>query len=164
MTDTLNLLIVEDSATDAKLLVLELQRTWRAIDFERVETGAAMRSALARKPWDIVLSDSSMPAFSARAALTILQENGLDIPFIVVSGTIGEENAVEAMRAGARDFVLKGQLARLTPAVERELHDRKIRDAKRVAEGNELRLEQQLRQLQKMEAVGNVLPLSPDNF
>ena len=156
MTDRLNLLIVEDSPSDAKLLVLELQRTWRAIEFERVETGGAMRAALARKPWDLVLSDSSMPTFSARAALAILQENELDIPFIIVSGTIGEENAVEAMRAGARDFVLKDQLARLTPAVERELRDRKVRDAKRLAEGNELRLEQQLRQLQKMEAVGRL--------
>ncbi len=156
MTERLNLLIVEDSPSDAKLLVLELRRTWQAIDFERVDTGGAMRSALERKPWDLVLSDSSMPTFSARAALAILQENGLDIPFIVVSGTIGEENAVEAMRAGARDFVLKGQLARLTPAVERELRDRKVREAKRLAERNELRLEQQLRQLQKMEAVGRL--------
>ena len=156
MTDPLNLLIVEDSPTDAKLLVLELQRTWEVIDFERVETGGAMRAALEKKPWDLVLSDSSMPTFSARAALTILQEKALDIPFIVVSGTIGEESAVEAMRAGARDFVLKGQLARLTPAVERELRDRKVREAKQLAEGNELRLEQQLRQLQKMEAVGRL--------
>lgn len=156
MTESLNVLLVEDSATDAKLIVHELGRTGRIVDFERVENGDALRSALDRRSWDLVLSDSSMPSFSASAALTILQETSLDIPFIIVSGTIGEEAAVEAMRAGARDFVLKDQLARLNPAVERELRARTVRDAKRLSEENGRRLEEQLRQVQKMDAVGRL--------
>jgi two-component system cell cycle sensor histidine kinase/response regulator CckA len=156
MTEPLNVLLIEDSPTDAKLIVHELRRTGRIVDFERVEDGGALRSALDRRSWDLVLSDSSMPSFGARAALAILQETSLDIPFIIVSGTIGEEAAVEAMRAGARDFVLKGQLARLNPAVERELRDRTVRDAKRLSEENGLRLGEQLRQAQKMEAVGRL--------
>jgi two-component system cell cycle sensor histidine kinase/response regulator CckA len=145
----LHVLLVEDSPTDAKLVVRELGGTGRLIEFERVEDAAAMRSALEKRRWDLVLSDWSMPAFSAPAALAILKEKGLDIPFIIVSGTIGEESAVEAMRAGARDFVLKDKLARLSPAVERELRDQKVREASR-------RLEEQLRQSQKMEAVGRL--------
>jgi two-component system, cell cycle sensor histidine kinase and response regulator CckA len=156
MTESLRVLLVEDSTTDAKLIVHSLGRTGRIVDFERVEDGDALRSALHRGQWDVVLSDSSMPAFSARAALAILQETGLDIPFIIVSGTIGEEAAVEAMHAGARDFVLKDSLARLNPAVERELRARTIRDAQRLSEENELRLGEQLRQAQKMEAVGRL--------
>ena len=156
MTVSLNVLLVEDSASDAKLLVYELERTGRVVDFERVDNAAALRSALDRRSWDLVLSDSSMPSFGARAALAILQETSLDVPFIIVSGTIGEEAAVEAMRAGARDFVLKDQLARLNPAVERELRARTVRDDKRLSEQNALRLGEQLRQAQKMEAVGKL--------
>jgi len=156
MTEPLNVLLVEDSASDAKLIVYELGRTGRIVDFERVESGDALRSALDRRSWDLVLSDSSMPSFGARAALAILQEASLDVPFIIVSGTIGEEAAVEAMRAGARDFVLKDQLARLNPAVERELLARTVRDAKQLSEQNAVRLGEQLRQAQKMEAVGKL--------
>lgn len=156
MTESLRVLLVEDSTTDAKLIVHELGRTGRRIEFERVQDGDALRSALDGRKWDVVLSDSSMPAFSAHAALAIVQEMSLDIPFIIVSGTIGEAAAVEAMRAGARDFVLKGQLARLNPAVERELRARVIRDEKRLSEANGCRLAEQLRQSQKMEAVGRL--------
>ena len=156
MTELLNVLLVEDSASDAKLLVYELERTGRTVDFERVADGHALRSALDRRSWDLVLSDSSMPSFGARSALAILQETSLDIPFIIVSGTIGEAAAVEVMRAGARDFVLKDQLARLNPAVERELHARTVRDDKRLSEQNALQLGEQLRQAQKMEAVGRL--------
>jgi two-component system cell cycle sensor histidine kinase/response regulator CckA len=133
LTDGLRVLMVEDSATDAKLVVQELQRTWRPVDLERVETAGAMRAALERQ-WDVVISDWSMPKFSAPAALGILRETGLDVPFIIVSGTIGEDTAVEAMRAGAHDYVLKDKLARLTPAVERELRDYKERVARKQTE------------------------------
>jgi two-component system cell cycle sensor histidine kinase/response regulator CckA len=125
--------MVEDSATDAKLVASALRRTGRTLEVERIETAEAMRAALARD-WDVVISDWSMPKFSAPAALRILKEIQLDIPFIIVSGTIGEEVAVEAMRAGAHDFVLKDKLARLAPAVERELRECADRSARRHAE------------------------------
>jgi two-component system cell cycle sensor histidine kinase/response regulator CckA len=123
VTDPLRVLIVEDSPTDAKLVVLELRATNRPIEFERVEDAASMRGALERGQWHAVISDWSMPKFSGLAALEVLKEKGLDIPFIIVSGTIGEETAVAAMRAGARDFVLKDKRARLVPALERELRE-----------------------------------------
>ncbi len=122
MSGALRLLLVEDSATDAKLIVGALRQTERTLEFECIETAEAMRAALERD-WDVVVSDWSMPKFSAPAALQILKEMRLDIPFIIVSGSIGEETAVEAMRAGAHDFVLKDKLARLTPAVERALRE-----------------------------------------
>jgi two-component sensor histidine kinase len=131
MNATLRVLMVEDSATDAKLVVRELQQTGRLVEFERVETAEAMRASLERNAWDVVISDWSMPKFSALAALGILREKRIDIPFIVVSGTIGEETAVDAMRAGAHDFVHKDKFARLTPAVDRELRECKAREAHR---------------------------------
>jgi two-component system, cell cycle sensor histidine kinase and response regulator CckA len=134
MTDALRVLMVEDSPTDAKLLVQELRRTGRQVEFERVETAEAMRAALERGSWDVVTSDWSMPKFTAAAALAIVKESRLDLPFIIVSGTIGEEAAVEAMRAGAHDYVLKDKLGRLTPAVEREVREAKERLAHRKSE------------------------------
>jgi two-component system cell cycle sensor histidine kinase/response regulator CckA len=131
MSGVLHVLLVEDSATDAKLIVRELERTWQRVEFERVQTAEGMRAALDRAEWHVVLSDWSMPTFSAPAALCVLQETGLDLPFIIVSGTIGEESAVDAMHAGAHDYVLKDKLARLTPAIERELREREVRDAHR---------------------------------
>lgn len=145
MTDALRVLVVEDSATDAKLVIHQLQRTGRSVEFERVETAEAMRAALVDKDWDVVTSDWSMPQFSAPAALGILKEMGLDLPFIIVSGTIGEDTAVEAMRAGAHDFLLKDKLGRLTPAVERELRECKERAARRQAEEDLLESQQLLR-------------------
>src|ERR1700685_3555117 len=100
VTDTLRVLMVEDSATDAKLVARELQQLGRLVEFERVETAEAMRALLERAEWDLVISDWSMPKFSALAALGILKEKRIDIPFIIVSGAIGEETAVDAMRAG----------------------------------------------------------------
>src|SRR5260370_24885399 len=90
-----------------------------------------MREALARTPWDLVISDWSMPQFSALAALTLLNESGVDVPCIITSGTIGEETAVKAMRAGASDFLLKGNLTRMIPAIERELREHKRREVHR---------------------------------
>src|SRR6185437_4021582 len=102
--------------------------------FTRVETGEALRGALVDEQWDIILSDYNMPAFSAPEALKIVQESGLDLPFIIISGGIGEDVAVAAMKAGANDYLMKGNLARLPPAVERELRDAGIRAARRQAE------------------------------
>lgn len=93
----------------------------------RVEEAEAMQAALEQQEWDVVLSDYSMPHFSAPAALALLQRSGIDLPFIIVSGTIGEAVAVAAMKAGAHDYLIKGQLARLIPAVEREMREARIR-------------------------------------
>ena len=134
MPHPLRLLVVEDSADDAELLVRELQRGGYAAICERVETTAAMGAALARQAWDLVISDHSVLQFDSLAALTVLKASGADIPFIIVSGTIGEEQAVEAMKAGASDYLVKGKLARLIPVVGRELADAEQRRARRAAE------------------------------
>jgi signal transduction histidine kinase len=130
----LRVLIVEDSTTDAKLIADELRRAGLVVESQRVETPEEMRGALARQTWDLVTADWSMPKFTAPAALGILKEKQLDVPFIIVSGTIGEDTAVEAMRAGAHDYLLKDRLKRLVPAVERALRECKERAALRQAE------------------------------
>lgn len=129
----LRLLIVEDMEDDALLLVDYLQSSGQmTLDWRRVDTAQAMRDAL-QQYWDIVISDYSMPYFSGADALRILRESDPDIPFIFVSGTIGEEAAVEAMKAGAQDYVMKGQLTRLPHTIERELHEVSLRRERREA-------------------------------
>jgi signal transduction histidine kinase len=123
MESPLRVLIVEDCEADALLLLRELRRGGYAVVHETVQTGPAMRAAIETKTWDLVLSDFSMPEFSAQEALKLVKEKEIDLPFIIVSGTIGEETAVECMRAGARDFVVKDKMARLVPAIARELHE-----------------------------------------
>ncbi|HKG53210.1 MAG TPA: response regulator [Anaerolineales bacterium] len=134
MKPLLHLLVVEDSEDDAELILREVRRGGYAVEFERVETKSDMQQALGRGSWDIILSDYSMPQFSAMAALSALKESGLDIPFLVISGTIGEETAVTALKSGAHDFLLKGKLARLVPAIERELSDAESRRFRHEAE------------------------------
>src|SRR5690349_9143126 len=114
--DEIRLLLIEDDEDDAVLVVSRLRRSGLRVGYERVETADAMRSALQRWSPDIVVSDNGMPTFDAEAALQLLRGTGLDVPFIVVSGQIGEESATALMRAGAHDFVLKDKLARLAPA------------------------------------------------
>jgi two-component system, cell cycle sensor histidine kinase and response regulator CckA len=123
----LSVLLVEDSETDAKLIVRALRSTGHQLVVERVETANRMREALLVGGWDIVISDWALPQFSARAAIDLVQQLNPALPLIIVSGTIGEEAAVDAMRAGARDYVLKDNLARLAPAVERELRESMLR-------------------------------------
>jgi PAS domain S-box-containing protein len=154
LTEVLRVLIVEDSRTDAKLVVQELQRTGRTVEFERVETASAMRTALEQREWDLVTSDWSMPRFSAPAALAILQEKRLDLPFIIVSGTVGEESAADAMRAGARDYVLKDKLSRLAPAVERELLEHENRRAHVESERRRREAEQRSQRMIESAMVG----------
>ena len=141
MATSLNLLIVEDNADDTALLLLELKRGGLAIAHERVETAAAMSAALDRQAWDIVISDYSLPQFSGLDALALVRQRGLDIPFILVSGAMGEELAVTAMKAGANDYVMKGNLARLVPAVQRELREAYVRREAAALESAQLELE-----------------------
>ncbi len=133
MRRSLVVLLVEDQEPDALLVVRELTRGGFAVTFERVDTPEAMASALERQSWDVIISDYSMPRFSAPQALSLVRQRNLDIPFLIVSGTIGEEIAVDAIRAGAHDFMAKGKLGRLIPAIERELHSVTLRaDQKRM--------------------------------
>ncbi len=153
MTTPLRVLIAEDSEDDMLLIVRELQRGGYDVRHTRVETPEAMRAALTPPPpspaqrergegpgvggedgWDIVLCDYHMPRFSAPAALSLLQASGLDLPFIVVSGSISEEEAVDLLKAGAHDFVRKDKLARFIPAVQRELGDAATRRERRKAD------------------------------
>lgn len=149
MAIPLRALIVEDSEDDLHLLVRELKRVGYDVTFERVDTAEAMRDALAAGTWDIVLSDFSMPKFSAPSALQLLNDSGIDLPFIIVSGTVGEEPAVNAMKAGAHDYVMKGKLARLGPAIQRELREASHRKEHR-------EVQDQLFQAQKIEAIGQL--------
>ncbi len=127
MGKLLRVLMAEDVEQDALLVVRELTRGGFDVTFERVDTPEAMAAALAKQPWDIVISDYSMPRFNAPMALEIVKQRKLDLPFIIVSGTIGEDVAVEAIRAGANDFMVKSKLARFVPAVERELRGAEAR-------------------------------------
>jgi signal transduction histidine kinase len=149
MGKALRLLLLEDQENDALLLLFELERIGYEVAWERVQTGDAMLSALARRQWDTIISDFAMPQFSARDALNLCREHGIEIPLIIVSGTIDEETAVDSLRLGAEDFITKGRLARLGPAIERGLRDYEERKARRTAETR-------LRQAQKMEAVGQL--------
>lgn len=130
MFSHLNVLIVDDSEDDAILIVRALEKEGFNLSFKRVDNGPALDAALDEGSWDLVLSDYSMPAFNAVKALAVCQNKIFDAPFIIVSGRIGEEVAVEMMRAGASDYVMKDDLARLAPAINRELRaarDRKVR-------------------------------------
>lgn len=145
----LRALIVEDSENDALPLLDELARHGYDVTWKRVGTAEGMRTALDESGWEVVFSEDSIPAFSATAALETLRNSGQDLPFIIVSGTIGEETGIAALKAGAQDFLDKGRLARLVPALERGLQDVSQRRER-------ARLEEQLRQVQKLEAVGRL--------
>jgi two-component system, NarL family, sensor histidine kinase UhpB len=134
VAQALKALLVEDSEDDALLLALILKQGGYDLTSERVDTPESMQAALERQSWDLVISDYVMPRFSGLAALRIMQEKGLDLPFLIVSGHIGEETAVAAMKAGAHDYLMKDRLARLVPAVERELREAEVRRARHLAE------------------------------
>jgi len=149
MSVTLRVLIIEDSEDDTALLVRELRRSGYDVTHERVDTPAAMSSALSTEKWDLVISDHSMPHFSGAAALKLLRQTESEVPFIFVSGTMGEEAAVAALKDGAQDYVMKTNLKRLVPAVQRELRELEERRERK-------RLERQVQQLQKFEAIGRL--------
>ena len=134
MSSPLHLLIIEDCEDDALLAVREFLLAGYDVRFERVETAAAMAAALNRESWDLVIADYSLPQFSGTAALELLKSTGLDIPFIIISGSIGEDSAVAVMKSGAHDYMMKGNVKRLVPSVERELRDAEVRRQRRAAE------------------------------
>ncbi len=127
MAIPLHVLIVEDSEEDTQLLLYALKKGGYGPVYERVDTGSAMEMALARRKWDVIVADHNLPHFSALKALDLLKENGYDIPFFIVSGSIEENLAVQAMKAGAQDYVMKNNLTRLCPAIERELTEVEVR-------------------------------------
>jgi signal transduction histidine kinase len=134
MTKLLRALLVEDSDKDAQLLLRELRQNGYMVDHERVETREAMVRALSDKTWDVILCDYTLPQFNAMNALAVLQESGLQIPFLVVSGTIDEETAVTLLQAGADDFLVKGRFARLAPAIERSIQASEARRLRKEVE------------------------------
>ena len=146
---SLRALIVEDSDDDLQLILRMIRQGGFEPTWEHVQSASALRAVLAANRFDIVIADHSMPSFTGLDALEIVRATDPDVPFLLVSGTMGEEIAGDAMRAGARDYLLKSQLARLAPAIARELaegHNRRERS----------RLSEELRQAQKMEAVGRL--------
>ncbi|RPI99482.1 MAG: response regulator, partial [Chloroflexi bacterium] len=129
MSLPLRVLIIEDSEDDALLLLRELRRGGFDPTYQRVETAEAMQEALYYQAWDLIVCDYAMPHFNGLEALRLFRETGKDTPFLVVSGTIGEDIAVNTMLAGARDYIMKDRLSRLVPAVQRELHEAQERHA-----------------------------------
>ena len=140
----LRVLIVEDNVDDADLLLRQLKKAEFEVDYKRVETAAEVRAALAEE-WDVILSDYGMRDFNGLAALEIVQEMGVDIPFIIVSGSIGEETAASLMRHGVNDYLMKDNMNRLVPAIQREMHEAENRREKREAEAALRQSEQRLK-------------------
>ena len=165
----LAVLLVEDSASDAGLVMRHLEKSGFAPAHTRVDSAAAMRAALQARPWDIVLSDFNLPGFGAADALALLQESGHDIPFVVISGIIDERSAVELMRSGAHDYLMKDDLGRLASVVHRELAERHQREARRRADqalrASEARMRSILENLQdayfQVDAAERIVLLSP---
>jgi sigma-B regulation protein RsbU (phosphoserine phosphatase) len=134
MPKPLKVLIVNDSEDDAGVLSLELKRGGFEVNYRRVDTERDMISALKSETWDLVISDYMMQNFSGLDALKVLKWQGVDLPFILISDKVGEEIAVEAMKAGANDYILKNKLSRLVPAVQRELQEVESRREQRQVE------------------------------
>jgi predicted signal transduction protein with EAL and GGDEF domain len=133
MSRPLRVLLVEDSEVDALLIVLELECAGYSPSYQRVDTAEDMQTALDTREWDVILADYFMPRFSAPEALQLLQDKQVDIPFIIISGSVGEETAVAAMKAGAHDYLLKGNLTRLAPTIEREIREVRVRAERKQA-------------------------------
>jgi PAS domain S-box-containing protein len=146
-SQTLRVIIVEDSEDDALLLIRKLKEGGYDPVYERVENVAAMKKAIKEKQWDIILCDYKMPNFSAPSAIAVLKKLNIDIPIIIVSGAIGEEMAIECMRSGAQDYIMKSSLSRLCPAIYRELEEAKVRKKQKHTEEKLHREEQRFRAL-----------------
>ncbi len=149
MSKQLRVLLIEDSEDDAVLVTRELKKGGYTPIIERVETSEDMQKALVEKTWDLVISDYVLPSFSGLNALKLLKKSGVDLPFIVVSGKIGEDTAVEAMRAGAHDYIMKDNLTRLNSAIKRELEDAEVRQKRRDAEKDLIQSHKELEKTNK---------------
>ncbi len=149
VTVPLRVLMVEDSEDDAALLGRELRRGGYEVTLQRVDSSAGMSAAIEREKWDLVICDYSMPHFSGTDALRLLRAKDSEVPFIFVSGTIGEDTAVDALKLGAQDYLMKDNLKRLVPAIQRELREVEQRRERK-------RLETEVQRLQKFEAIGRV--------
>ena len=147
MGEKLRVLVAEDAVDDFDILLRELRKAGYVPDALRVDDAAGMKAALRDRTWDIVISDWRMPGFSGLEALGLVQQSGLDLPFLFASGTVGEETAVEALRCGAHDFLLKDRLARLGGAIERELREAAVRNER-------ARMHEQLQMSDRMASVG----------
>lgn len=134
MSQPLKVLLIEDSEDDAQLVILELRRGGFKPECVRVETAPELREALGQQKWDVVLSDYNLPEFDVQSGLAIVQETGMDIPFIIMSGFVRAADVVQYLKAGAHDFLEKDDLARLVPAIERELREVEVRKQRREAE------------------------------
>jgi two-component system cell cycle sensor histidine kinase/response regulator CckA len=145
----LRVLLIEDSEDDAWIIVRELKRAGYEVDFQRADSATALQATLSAHGWDLVISDFSMPGFSGTDALKLVRSTGSDAPFIFVSGTMGEDVAVAALKDGAQDYLIKTNLKRLVPAVQRELREAQERRQRKS-------LEQHVHQLQKFEAIGRL--------
>src|SRR5262245_20989686 len=146
-SDEIRLLLIEDSEDDADLLLRELERGGYRLHYRRVDTPDGLKSALGDREWDLVIADYTMPRFSGSEALAMVRQQSSDLPFIFVSGTIGEEAAVAALKSGAQDYIVKGKTGRLLPAIQRELREARARQER-------IQLEARLAQAQKLEALG----------
>ena len=146
----LRVLMVEDSEDDALLIIRELKKGGYNPVYERVETAAAMKKALKEKQWDIILCDYNLPKFNAPSAIAVLKEANIDIPIIIVSGTIGEDVAIECMRLGAQDYIMKGNLSRLCPAIDRELEEAEVRNKQKQAEEDLRENEERFRRISSL--------------
>jgi signal transduction histidine kinase len=147
MSKSLCVLLVEDSEKDALLIAHELRSHGYTLQLKRVQKEEPFVAALKDRSWDLIIADYSLPQFGAMGALSLLQKSGLDLPFIIVSGAIGEETAVAAMKAGAHDYIMKDKLARLVPALERELREAIVRRERKQAEADLRNSRDQLRAL-----------------
>ena len=159
MKTQLRILFVEDRPEDALLITRELERAEYKISYERVDTEPVLRQALAREHWDAVLCDYTMPQFSGGAALRVVNEIAADMPFIYVSGTIGEDVAVEALKSGAQDYVMKSNLKRLPAALKRGIQEAAARRQQRLIQKDRDRLVLELEAaLHEVRSLGGLLP------
>jgi signal transduction histidine kinase len=156
MEQPLRILLIEDSEDDADLVLRALRESGYQPQHRRVYSATMLHEALGSDRWDVILGDYTMPGFTGEQALSIVRDYGFDIPFIFVSGTIGEDKAVAAMKAGAHDYVVKGNLRRLPAAIARELREAEVRRERARAESERRDLEAQFHQAQKMESIGQL--------